>query len=275
MHQQVGPTYEFDQEKREGVVQRHISTMVSDHDNFKADAKQFFNNEIGLKLNVPDIILHGDGVLTYGALTMKDYVANGLWTENMEFTKEDSGKIEVDAYRFGSQNFPEYVRYVKGDNYQAFECELSTTSLWIVLPDETIALDDVDVCEAYDMLKAQKSHVAAIGCVPYFHTKTESIDITNALTENMTGGENLYSSLLKDDVANDLFVTGVIQSSDFEFNNYGVSGESITVIESEGSAMPSNKNPVSLIVDRPFYAISVKDDFPLFVSKIYDPSTGV
>ena len=67
-------------------------------------------------------------------------------------------------------------------------------------------------------------------------------------------------------------LSSVLQTSDFEFNRYGVSGESITVMEFATSPEPEEHEVIELKVDRPFYAISLKDDFPLFVNKVNDPS---
>lgn len=90
------------------------------------------------------------------------------------------------------------------------------------------------------------------------------------MTKKLSGEEAFYSKLLKDDVVNDLEVVSVMQSSDFKFDKYGVSGESITqtVI---GAAGPMDGTPIELNVNRPFYAISLKDNFPLFVSKVVNP----
>ncbi len=38
------------------------------------------------------------------------------------------------------------------------------------------------------------------------------------------------------------------------------------------SPAPEEHEVIELKVDRPFYAISLKDDFPLFVNKVNDPS---
>ena len=63
-------------------------------------------------------------------------------------------------------------------------------------------------------------------------------------------------------------IDSIIQSNDFEFNKYGVSGESITAIPTVGKSAPADEKPLDLSVNRPFYAFSLKDDFPLFINKV-------
>jgi hypothetical protein len=119
---------------------------------------------------------------------------------------------------------------------------------------------------------ANKQYYDAVGYVPYFHLKTFKEDLTYAMKSKLTGQEVLFSKLLADDVHNNLTLSSILQTSDFEFNRYGVSGESITVMGNYGSPAPEEHEVIELKVDRPFYAISLKDDFPLFVNKVNDPS---
>lgn len=275
LHQQVGDTYVFDEEKRSECKTNHISTMVSSEKDYRKQAQNFFHNEIGLTIDVPDA-KNKNGVNTYGGLVMKDYVANGLRNSKNSFTTYENKNIDVDSYAFGSTNFPTYVKYYKASNYQVFKLGINDTSLLIVLPDEGVNLNTIDVSEAYQNYIKKADYVPSRGYVPFYHIRTESEDLTSALSNKLTGEEVFYSKLLKEDVNNDLSLGAVLQSSDFEFNEYGVSGESITVEVMVGSREPGKEpTPIDLYVDRPFYAISLKDDFPVFISAVYDPSESI
>lgn len=272
LHQQVGDTYVFDEEKRSECKTNHISTMVSSEKDYRKQAQNFFHNEIGLTIDVPDA-KNKNGVNTYGGLVMKDYVANGLRNSKNSFTTYENKNIDVDSYAFGSTNFPTYVKYYKASNYQVFKLGINDTSLLIVLPDEGVNLNTIDVSEAYQNYIKEADYVPSRGYVPFYHIRTESEDLTSALSNKLTGEEVFYSKLLKEDVKNDLALSVVLQSSDFEFNKYGVSGQSITVEAMAGSAAPGERpTPIELYINRPFYAISLKDNFPVFVSAVYDPS---
>lgn len=273
LHQQVGNKYEFDEKKRESVGENNMASMVSSIEDYQIDAQEFFKEKIDLSLQIPSIEIPSDGaVFTYGGIKMKDCVSVPLITNAKDFTLLDGSNISVDSYCFGSQDYPKNLMYYDGDGYQEFNIRINDTSMLIILPDDGVSLNSIDVSDAYLNYRNSAVTTNIMGNIPYFHAKTEGEVITNALTDKMTGKEKLYSELLKDDIHNDLQVNAVVQSSDFEFNKYGVSGESITFIESTGSGMP-NKDPVKEInVDRPFYAISLKDDFPIFVSKVINPN---
>lgn len=272
LHQQVGDTYAFDEEKRNECKTNHISTMVSTEKEYRKQAQNFFHNEIGLTIDVPDA-KNNNGVNTYGGLVMKDYVADGLSNSENSFTTYENKTINVSTYDFGSTYHPIYVKYYKAENYQVFRLNINITSMLIVLPDEGVNLNTIDVSKAYRHYTDDADYVAALGYVPFYHIRTESENLTSALSNKLTGNEIFYSKLLKEDVKNDLALSVVLQSSDFEFNKYGVSGQSITVEAMAGSAAPGERpTPIELYINRPFYAISIKDNFPVFVSAVYDPS---
>lgn len=270
LHQQVGSRYAFDDKKREVFNKEHVSTMVSSSSACESDAQTFFRDEIGLELEIPNLDV-GEGVVTYGALKIKDYVANGLSKKDCLFTDYTDKQVNVSSYSFGSEKLPKTLAYYKGKNYQSFEVKINYTSLLIVLPDEESDISNIDPAEAYKDYLDNKDDVSAYGYIPFFHVKTEGKDLTETFKNNLSGKETFCSKLLKDDVINDLDVSKVIQSSDFEFNEYGVTGESVTAIVTDGSAQPGSGTPIELNVNRPFYAISLKDSFPLFVSKVINP----
>lgn len=271
LHQQVGKRYAFDDKKREDFNKEHISTMVSTLDSYISDAQYFFKDEIGLSLQIPNLGLKNDSVVAYGGIKMKDYVPNGLSTVDNKFLTYGGKDITVSSYSFGNKKYGKRVRYYKGENYQAFSVDINFTSLLIVLPDENATVTDIDVSEAYKKYIDEGESKDAYGYIPFFHAKTEGEYITSALTNKLTGNETFYSKLLKDSVVNDLSISNVIQSSDFEFNKYGVSGESITAIVLGGSMAPVETETIEINVNRSFYAISLKDDFPIFVSMVLDP----
>lgn len=262
-HQQVGSTYAFDLNKRQSAVQDGVSTMVSSLDSYHNDASRFFNDKLGFSIPVPDPLMTTDGVLTYGAFKMKDCVPGGLRTSNEQFLDKS-----VSSHSFGSVYYPEYLPYYKGENYQAFRITIAYTDLFIVLPDEEVDIQQISLSNALQEFKEGQLTVPAVGYVPYFHVRTEMANFVSALGSKLTGSEVFYSKLLADGVHNNLRLSAVLQTSDFEFSRYGASGESITVIATSGSPAPIEHEVVRLEVNRPFYAISSKDGFPLFANKI-------
>ena len=273
LHQQVGSKYAFDASKQKDVADEYIATSVASLNDYHKQAEDYFHKHVGLSIPIPDPHLRSDGVITYGAFKMKEYIPDGLGSEkNLFWIQDGITLVVVDSYQFGAQDYPFAVSYYKGANYQAFNLNIVKTSLLIVLPDEGTSINDISISEAYASYMENREQRMAYGYVPYFHILTQSEDLTNALKLKLTGSEVPYDKLLKDNVKNDLQLNSVLQTSDFEFNQYGVAGESITVISYAGSVAPDPSVPIELSVDRPFYAISLKDGFPLFVNKVINPN---
>ena len=85
----------------------------------------------------------------------------------------------------------------------------------------------------------------------------------------MTGNELLYSKLLKEGVRSSNLNIFCYQSSDFQFSDKGIDAQSITVFGGSSSMSPNLLTEIK--VDRPFYAITLKDDFPMFICKVNNP----
>ena len=261
--QQVGDSYPFDEDKREAFSDKYISTLQSDLSSYHADAEYFFHDLLNFSIPVPDPRLSSDGVICYGGLKMKDYVPNGLDSAKKPFKNE-----AVDSYVFGTEMFPKNLHYYHGDHYEVFRVEINYTDLVIVLPEEGTNINDVSPFDAYAAFRNNRGSAHAMGYIPYFHLTTEEEDLTSIVANKMTGNEVFFDKLLADGVENDLSLSRVLQTSDFEFNEYGVSGESITVAGFEGSSGPEEAEVIELNVNRPFYAISEMDNFPIFVNKV-------
>lgn len=264
-HQSVGSTYRFDAEKRESFASKYIATIESNLSSYHADAEDFFHNELGYTIPVPDPNLRNDGVITYGGFKMKDYVPGGLGESERLFNSKNTP-----CYSFGSVYYPLALDYLEGEQYEVFRLQVYRTSLVIVLPKEGVQINNVSPASAYEAFLENGKTVDATGYVPYFHNKAENLNFTNNVKSKLTGNEVFYDSLLKEGCPRDLALTSVLQNNDFEFNQYGVSGESITMMAMEGTAMPTEHQVVTLNVDRPFYAIAEKDHFPLFANKVME-----
>lgn len=263
-HQSVGPTYRFDPAKRDALVQDYVTTLESSLADYHKDATSFFHDVLDFTIPVPDPQLIRDGVLTYGGFKVKDFVPGGLATsKNALF----NSKV-VSAHTFGSVYYPEYLSYYQGENYQVFRLPINYTSMVIVLPAVGTNINDISLHEAYSSFLQHGETAATVGYVPYFHNRTESQDITACIANKLKGKIRFYDALLPDTTFNDLLLDKVLQSNDFEFNEYGISGESITVVATVGASEPKEHEVVTLNVDRPFYAISEKDGFPLFINRV-------
>ena len=272
LHQQVGAAYHFDEAAMKSIADDYIASSRATHANYHQQATEYFRDTVGLSLPIPDPKLTSDGVITYGAIKMRDYVPGGWGHPERPFHIGEE-TIWVESRMFGSVYEPMETLYYDGEGYQAFRMDVDATSLLFILPDAGVALEDISVSAAFNAFMEKGVVRETKGYVPYFHLRTQSVDLTSAAASRLTGNEKFYSKLLAKNVINNLRLSAILQSSDFEFNRYGVAGESITLWAVAGSAEPvEHAGVITIEVDRPFYAISMKDGFPLFVNKVNDPS---
>lgn len=272
LHQQVGPTYAFDENKRKEVEKDHISTMVSSRASWNTDASNFFHDKMEMNLQVPNVDIVKDATITYGALKMKDCVPDSLPHGNRSFTNAGETR-NVDSYVFGSETLPTDLSFYENDYYQVFTIKINLTDMMVILPKGSVSLNDFSIAEAYSNFMFMKETKPCYGYVPFFHNKTDYLDLSDTSKELVLPNTKFMTRLLKDDVQNDLTLSNILQTSDFEFTKDGVCGESITMMLMEGASQPQIKEGIKLEVNRPFYAISLKDDFPMFVNKVYNPGT--
>ena len=264
-HQTVGGKYRFDPEKRKAFASDYVSTIESTLGSYHKDAESFFHDELHYSIPVPDPNLDQDGVITYGGFKMKDFVAGGMGEAQKMFLDH-----QVKACAFGSKLWPLSLRYLELDDCEVFRFPINHTSLTFVLPKKDVKLDDVSLSSSYKSFLERGASVDTMGYVPYFHIANNNVNLTSSLKAKLTGKEVFYDKLLQDSCPRDLRLSSILQNNDFEFNQFGVSGESITAISMAGSSAPMEHEVIELNVDRPFYAIAEKDGFPLFANKVVE-----
>ena len=272
LHQQVGPAFQFDKNKVAEVENKHIGVGAAPLNGYIKQAEDYFKDKVGLTIPVPDLDLQSDGVITYGAISLVDRATNKFPKQNNDFVI-NGNTISVETGLFGGSG-DEGINsnYYVSETYETFTLNIGATQLLIVLPKEGVSIDSISVSEAYaNGVSSSVKSMKIYGYLPFFHLKTYGLYVTKGLTDHLTGQEKYYSNLvvdeLKDSVNLDL---KAVQNSDFCFNEYGVAGQSITAMGGPASA-GSTKLPTQINVNRPFYAISLKDNFPLFVNKVNDP----
>lgn len=276
LHQQVGGTYAFDDEKRKEFEDAYIATSVAVPGQHAEQAQQYFEDAVDLTIPVPNVDIMGrDGVLTYGALTMMDLTWGTYETKRNPFTLDDGRVLSVQTGIYATEAKAVGIKYYEGATYLAFSFRVYTTDLMIVLPNEGVSLESVPLLEAYNeiALNNRVAQAKAYGYIPYFHLSNYSFDVGEAFIRNSNGNEKLFSKLLKRDFLRIGPAFRAYQSADFELCDKGIFGQSVTVAGS-GSGAIDTRIPNEINVDRPFYAVCLKDGFPLFVNKVNNPSIG-
>ena len=265
LHQQVGSTFAFDDEKRAQVSDYYIGTTICDLDNYNEQAKQYFEKKVNLSIPIPDPHMNYDGIITYGAIKMEDHCSKFESIDEVFYPDKDHRRWCY-AAKLEQKDYDIYTN----DKFLAFKLDINSSSMVIVLPNEGVALESISLSEAYEtIINETFTPTNAKGFLPYFHLRSESVDLTRNFRSRLTGNELLYSKLVQDDVNTSGLELTCLQSSDFEFNDEGIAAESITLESSVGAA-PSDPT-MTLCVNRPFYAFNLRDNFPLFVCKVNNP----
>ena len=263
LHQQVGPNFAFDDKKRAQVSDYYIGTAIADLDNYNKQAEQYFAKKVNLSIPIPDPGLNGSGIITYGALKMHDHCGY-LYSADNWFRSDGKEDTVPTAVISGTTDV------FRNDKFLAFKLHINSTSLAIVLPNEGISLESISLSEAYDsLLNGTFTSVTARGYIPYFHLKSTSVDLTKNYISKLNGSEQLYSKLLKQGVFSSSVNLTCLQSSDYKFFERGIDAETITCLAMDESE--PNKEFTDLCVNRPFYALTLRDNFPLFICKVNNP----
>ena len=271
LHQQVGPTFQFDRNKISEIEDAYIGVGAAPLNGYVKQAEDYFKEKVGLTIPVPDLDLQSDGVITYGAISLLDRSIKEFPKQKNDFVINGT-TVSVDTGLFGVNKSGQGIstKYYECDTYETFILNINVTSLLIVLPKEGVSIDSVSISEAYTNGVSAKTSKDVYGYVPFFHLQTFGLDVAEGFTSHLTGQEKYYSKLVVDELKDHVDLElRAIQNSDFCFNEYGVAGQSITAMG--GSSSIGTKLPTQINVNRPFYAISLKDNFPLFVNKVNDP----
>ena len=268
-HQQVGSAFPFLDEKRQEVADMYIGTGVANLGNYLQQATDYFKEAVGLTIPIPDPKLRNSGIVTYGGLKIVD--KSGFTPEMHDFYVNGK-KTSVNCGLLASAKTGWSSKYYENDKYLVFNVPVNCSSLLIVLPHEGVPLESIKPSEAYENYvdPSNKNSFYYYGYLPFFHNQTFDLDLTSQVKSHMTGNELLYSKLLANGIPSSSLELIMLQSSDFTFDETGIKGESI-MVHGGSSSGGSSRNPREINVDRPFYAINLIEDFPLFVNKVTKP----
>ena len=264
LHQQVGARFKFNDAKRASVEDEYIATSAARPDNYRQQAQEYFANNVKLSMSVPDLAITRDSVVSYSTLKFNDDADLGR-TEKCRFYK-GTDMFLVDACVYGDSSEHTYQTDVyENTKYTAFKRQVRNSDILFIVPKNNVSLEEITISEAYKEFMNNKTDCMAYGYIPYFHNTNIGMDVSAIVKKTFTGSERLYSKILDDDVNVNSIRLKMIQNSDYGFEDDG------TFSESNSSYNPgedAGEQAVCLNVDRPFYAICLKDDFPMFVNKV-------
>ena len=267
LHQQVGSEYGFSEEKRIEVSGYYISTGVANKDNYSEQARDYFEKEVGVPVPIPNAPINKDAVLTYSVVAMSDQCSK-FETEYSHFYIGEN-EINVPSAVIGTQENPKNTLLYKGENYTIFSIKAYSTEMVIVLPNEGVSLEKIPVSEAYQKYLNDSVATQIYGHLPYFQLSSNDVDLSSAIAKKMTGNEKLYSKLLSNWHGLKHSELRCYQSSLFEFDRNGIDAKFDVTFADSNPEIPQNLEQIE--VDRPFYMINLRNNFPLFVCKVNNP----
>ncbi len=267
LHQQVGFKYKFNDQKRNSVEDEYIATSITGLSNYRSQAQNYFQDYVKLDMSLPELGLEENCVVSYSMLKFTDNANLGP-TETRYFTNgTDTITVQVCVYGDSAEH-SYHTEVYENAKYVAFKRQIRNSSLLFIVPKDNVSLDEIRVSEAYAEFMTNKVDRLAYGFIPYFQTSNIGMDVSDAIKESFTGSERLYSKLLEDNVSGNSIDLKMIQNASYSFEDDGLfdaNSSDYNPGENGGT------NAICLNVDKPFYAICLKDDFPLFVNKIVDP----
>ena len=269
LHQQVGARYKFDNNKIPEIEDKYIATSASFPDNYRTQAQNYFENKVKLnKMIIPNLNISKDCIITYSGISFEDNAPIGK-TGKANFKLNDRD-VELNSCIYGASSEECYAtEFYSTYKYIAFKREIRNSSLLFIVPRDNYSLSDISITNAYLEFMSNKQEVASYGYIPYFKVNKNGINVGNLVKNKLNGDEKLYSKLLDDTITNTPSELKIIQSNSYEFYDDGTTGESSGSIH---TPFDGGSGALELNVDRPFYALVLKDNFPIFVNKVVDPS---
>lgn len=169
--------------------------------------------------------------------------------------------------------------YYWGTNFGAVELELSSGSIWLILPDEGVAVEDILSSTEYLHLTRDRyswenqKYVTIHLSLPKFDISSQSdliggiknLGVTNVFDEKVSD----FTSMTD---ADGLVVGKIDHAVRVAIDEEGVIAAAFTVIDIAPTGAPDPTDEIDFILDRPFlFVVSSHDNLPLFAGVVEQP----
>lgn len=233
-------------------------------------ANEYLNVNAGIDFKIPESIIerYEKAVFAVNGLHIKDSFRHEKEIIQSNFTDLNGTTNKKDFIEFEN-----YGHIYRDDNNKVFlfDASVAYSRLIYVLPFEGTNINDIDL-NNIDLFSFNKNN----------NVNPKQFKITAPLFSNETEFDN-YDTLLKNyhisvetapfnNITDDVFAEPEMfayQKNKFELTNKGIEGKAVTIIgEGATSSAPMPDDATEIIVDRPFYCLSMFGDYPLFINKI-------
>ena len=204
----------------------------------------------------------------------------GQWNDKFDPEQNSQGFFYTPDERVLCEfmNVKEYeMNYYWGEDFSAVQIWLQNgASMWFFLPDEDKTVEDVLESGEYmsSMTSPNSKYMKVNLSIPKFDISA-AVDLKEPMTELGLGqlfqvGGNDFSPSIDSDLP--IFLDEVHQNTRVAIDEEGVTAASYILLEfGAGAAMPPDEI-VDFILDRPFVFAITKENIPLFVGTVNDPT---
>ena len=178
---------------------------------------------------------------------------------------------------FMNNSFYEY--YYWGSNFGAVQLALNKGSMWLILPDEGVPVEEVLASDEYmtmilsPSIWKNRKDIEINLSLPKFDisSQTDLIDGMKklGLTDIFTPGVANFSPITEDPTLQNPYVGKIDHAVRVAIDEEGVVAAAYTVLRPVMGGMPP-ENEIDFVLDRPFLFL-VTDDVPLFAGVVEQP----
>lgn len=248
----------------------NLSSFSSDNlNNLLNSADEYLLNNAKIDFKIPSDIFkdYEKAVFAVNGLHIKDTFYKEKNTIRSFFTDLNGAKAEKDFIAFD-----EYGNIYKDETNKVYlvKTKVFATSLIYVLPFDGVNINDIklDEIDLFDFYKTSAIPMQLTVKAPLFSNETGFTDYKSLLNNYKISLQNEPFDGIKEDIFDfpELFA---YQKNKFELTKEGIEGKAVTIIGGGAtSSAPVPEDATEIVIDRPFYCLSMRGDFPLFINKI-------
>ena len=272
---------QYDQEAMDAIAYHYYASVFQGDlgsNKINKDIAAWINNNTGkfLKDSTKSIELTPETIMAlYSTLYFQ-----AKWSDEFSASKNTEGVFHMQdgvTQAVYMNKKLKQMNYYWGENFSAVNLGLKNgCSMWFVLPDEGMTVNDVLNGGAYmEMILSNEwedyKYMKVNLSVPKFDVSS-TMDLSEGL-KNM-GATNVFyenvAEFTKLTADSPIYLTGANQSVRVQIDEEGVKAAAYIEIPGAGSAAPPEE-VIDFVLDRPFLFVITNDNIPLFAGCVNNP----
>lgn len=238
---------------------------------FTSYTMEFIKNVAGMEVEIsPETFAHYvNGAFAFNNLKIKDSFSSSRTTFKSSFRGRNVEAKDTDFISTSNSG-----KFINNENEKVyiFDMKINKTSLRIILPYEGVDINSINL-NRLDLTLKDVEEVPLEIDIPLFELETKFEDYSYLLNKyDINFKSKPFDKTIKTVTGDSTYFSGEssfisYQMGKFKLDENGIEGEA-TSISGEGNKGTNEIGQLYLNVDRPFYAISMYQDLPLFVNKV-------